>query len=174
MCELQTRALTTSTTGGSPWHPLGGSTETPSWARWVIRYPLRACRVRSPMLLGPRRFPPIRPAPPSSGNGQRLLTTRCQPSLTFNNHRSCDYNSCNVKTVDDNHSCQYKDHEYAGTPEGWQNHCYAGANCDGESNHTGNTAIREPHLQARTHLRAILQSPHRPPPCGQTCSSHTH
>ena len=60
------------------------------------------------------------------------------PTLTdVNNHRSYDYNSYNVKPVDDNHSSQYKDHENAGTPEGWQNQCRAGATCDGVSDHTG-------------------------------------
>jgi hypothetical protein len=61
------------------------------------------------------------------------------PTVTgANNTQSCDYNSCNVKAVDDNHSCNYHDNENAGTPERWQNHCHAGGTCDGYSNHTGN------------------------------------
>ena len=54
-------------------------------------------------------------------------------------HPSYDYNACHIKPVDDNHSCTYRDHENAGTPEGWQEHCRTGAKCAGSSNHTGDS-----------------------------------
>jgi hypothetical protein len=61
------------------------------------------------------------------------------PSTTdVNNNQVCDYNSCNVKPVDGPRCNNWNDNENAGTPEGYQSYVYAGATCDGVSNHTGN------------------------------------
>jgi hypothetical protein len=48
-----------------------------------------------------------------------------------------DYNSLNVKPVDDNHASAYQNSDHAGTPEAWTAYVTGGARGGGGSNYTG-------------------------------------
>jgi hypothetical protein len=92
------------------------------------------------------------------------------PNVTDNyGNQSCDYNSCNVKPVDGGGYCNYNDRENCGTPEGYQSYCYAGATCDGYSNHTGNyCSPGGPGCKlGPVYTPTCTSAP--PTTCGQTC-----